>query len=47
VHLGVGWANERAVRFYRAYGFDQLELADYPGALWFTTRLDAAPRNPA
>ena len=47
VHLGVGWANERAVRFYRAYGFDQLELADYPGALWFTTRLDGGPRNPA
>jgi GNAT superfamily N-acetyltransferase len=45
VHLGVGWANERAVRFYRAYGFDQLELAEYPGALWFTTKLDAAPRT--
>ncbi|HZC15597.1 MAG TPA: GNAT family N-acetyltransferase, partial [Caulobacteraceae bacterium] len=39
VHLGVGRANTRAVRFYRAYGFEQLELADYPGALWFTTRL--------
>jgi GNAT superfamily N-acetyltransferase len=44
VHLGVGWANERAVRFYRAYGFDQLELAAYPGALWFTTRL-SDPRS--
>jgi GNAT superfamily N-acetyltransferase len=39
VHLGVGWANTRAVRFYRAYGFEQLELAEYPGALWFTIRL--------
>jgi GNAT superfamily N-acetyltransferase len=44
VHLGVGWANERAVRFYRAYGFQQLELAEYPGALWFTTRL-SDPRS--
>jgi GNAT superfamily N-acetyltransferase len=43
VHLGVGWANERAVRFYRAYGLDQLELAEYPGALWFTRRFADGP----
>ena len=41
VHLGVGEANKRAVRFYNAYGFQRLELPQYPGALWFTTRLDA------
>jgi ribosomal protein S18 acetylase RimI-like enzyme len=44
VHLGVGWANMRAVRFYRAYGFQQLELDEYPGALWFTTDL-SGPRS--
>ena len=37
VHLGVGEANRRAVRFYNAYGFQRLELPQYPGALWFTT----------
>jgi ribosomal protein S18 acetylase RimI-like enzyme len=40
VHLGVGEANKRAVRFYNAYGFQRLELPQYPGALWFTTTLD-------
>jgi ribosomal protein S18 acetylase RimI-like enzyme len=43
VHLGVGEANKRAVRFYNAYGFQRLELRQYPGALWFTTRLGARP----
>lgn len=37
VHLGVGAANERAVRFYRAYGFRELDVG--PGALIFTIRL--------
>jgi ribosomal protein S18 acetylase RimI-like enzyme len=37
VHLGVGEGNKRAVRFYNAYGFQRLELPQYPGALWFTT----------
>ncbi len=47
VHLGVGEANARAVRFYQAYGFQRLELPQYPGALWFTTTLDDEPRGPA
>jgi GNAT superfamily N-acetyltransferase len=33
VHLGVGAANARAVRFYRAYGFHELDVG--PGALVF------------
>ena len=36
-----------AVRFYQAYGFQRLELPQYPGALWFTTTLDDEPRGPA
>ena len=47
VHLGVGETNARAVRFYQAYGFQRLELPQYPGALWFTTTLDDEPRGPA
>jgi ribosomal protein S18 acetylase RimI-like enzyme len=37
VHLGVGAANERAVRFYRAYGFHELDVG--PGALVFAIDL--------
>ncbi len=37
VHLGVGAANERAVRFYRAYGFHELDVG--PGALVFAIEL--------
>ncbi len=47
VHLGVGEANRRAVRFYTAYGFQRLELPQYPGALWFTIALDGEPPSPA
>jgi ribosomal protein S18 acetylase RimI-like enzyme len=41
-HLGVGEANERAVRFYRAYGFTQLDLP--PGVIVFATDL-SGPRS--
>jgi ribosomal protein S18 acetylase RimI-like enzyme len=37
VHLGVGGANTRAVRFYRAYGFDELDVG--LGALVFAKAL--------
>ncbi|HLK24189.1 MAG TPA: GNAT family N-acetyltransferase [Caulobacteraceae bacterium] len=37
VHLGVGTANERGVRFYRAYGFKELDLGS--GALIFALPL--------
>jgi ribosomal protein S18 acetylase RimI-like enzyme len=37
VHLGVGVANERAVRFYRAYGFEELDA--WTGALVFGMKL--------
>ena len=37
VHLGVGAANERGVRFYRAYGFRELPVG--PGALIFALPL--------
>lgn len=38
VHLGVSRANERAIRFYLAYGLDQLDLPipSGPPALYFT-----------
>ena len=41
VHLGVGPANLRGVRFYRAYGFEELVLEGAPpgSAHWFTLRL--------
>jgi ribosomal protein S18 acetylase RimI-like enzyme len=42
VHLGVGVANQRAERFYRAYGFEEL-ANPYPRAasvMWFGVRLD-------
>ncbi len=39
-HLGVGFANERAVRFYRKYGFIEAEKLDPPYAMyWFATEL--------
>jgi GNAT superfamily N-acetyltransferase len=35
-HLGVGFANERAVRFYRAYGFTEAERLEAPyNMYWF------------
>lgn len=35
-HLGVGPANERAVRFYRAYGFREIERLPAPyNVIWF------------
>jgi ribosomal protein S18 acetylase RimI-like enzyme len=37
VHFGVGVANARAVRFYRTYGFDELDVG--PGALVFAIKL--------
>ena len=39
-HLGVGFANERAIRFYRAYGFVEAEKleASY-NMYWFATAL--------
>jgi ribosomal protein S18 acetylase RimI-like enzyme len=41
VHLGVGRANLRGVRFYRAYGFEELVLDGVAGANthWFTLKL--------
>jgi ribosomal protein S18 acetylase RimI-like enzyme len=41
VHLGVSRANARAIRFYRAYGLDRLDLPipDGPPALYFTQDL--------
>jgi GNAT superfamily N-acetyltransferase len=39
-HLGVGFANERAVRFYRAYGFVEAEKLDAPYSMyWFAKAL--------
>jgi ribosomal protein S18 acetylase RimI-like enzyme len=39
-HLGVGFANERAVRFYRAYGFTEAEKLDAPyNMYWFAKKL--------
>lgn len=37
MHLGVGAANERAVRFYEAYGLTRLDVG--PGAIVFATAL--------
>jgi GNAT superfamily N-acetyltransferase len=35
-HLGVGFANERAVRFYRRYGFSEAQRLDAPYYMfWF------------
>ncbi len=35
-HLGVGFSNERAVRFYRTYGFTEAEKLDAPyNMYWF------------
>lgn len=40
VHLGVGFTNERAVRFYRTYGFVVAEKLDAPYSMyWFATPL--------
>jgi GNAT superfamily N-acetyltransferase len=37
-HLGVGFTNERAVRFYRTYGFTEAERLDAPyNMYWFAT----------
>jgi ribosomal protein S18 acetylase RimI-like enzyme len=41
VHLGVGAANGRATRFYRAYGFHELDIG--PGALMFAINLSDPP----
>ncbi len=39
-HLGVGFANERAVHFYRAYGFTEAERLDAPyNMFWFAMTL--------
>jgi ribosomal protein S18 acetylase RimI-like enzyme len=39
-HLGVGAANERAVRFYRRYGFRELARIGPPAnVIWFGTEL--------
>jgi|SRR6185312_14190154 len=41
-HLGVGFANERAVRFYRTYGFIEHERLDAPyNMYWFATTLNS------
>jgi ribosomal protein S18 acetylase RimI-like enzyme len=41
-HLGVGFTNERAVRFYRAYGFIEAEKLEPPYSMyWFATPLNA------
>ena len=41
-HLGVGFANERAVRFYRAYGFLEAEKLEAPYSMyWFAMALNA------
>lgn len=44
VHLGVSRANARAIRFYLAYGLDQLDLPipNGPPALYFTKAFGAA-----
>jgi ribosomal protein S18 acetylase RimI-like enzyme len=39
-HLGVGFSNERAVRFYRAYGFTEAERLDAHTMYWFATVLN-------
>jgi ribosomal protein S18 acetylase RimI-like enzyme len=39
VHLGVGAANERGVRFYRAYGFQELDFGPCPGGMVFVLDL--------
>jgi ribosomal protein S18 acetylase RimI-like enzyme len=48
VHLGVSRANTRAIRFYRAYGLDQLDLPipNGPPPLFFTRSL-RPPSSPA
>jgi GNAT superfamily N-acetyltransferase len=41
-HLGVGFANERAVKFYRSYGFIEAEKLEAPyNMYWFATNLNA------
>lgn len=44
-HLGVGMANARAVRFYGAYGFREIDRAGPPfNVIWFGVKLgDAQP----
>jgi ribosomal protein S18 acetylase RimI-like enzyme len=46
-HLAVGAANDRAIRFYRACGFRQMEqLSPAPSApLWFVINLVPAPES--
>ncbi len=41
VHLGVNTANQRAIRFYRAYGLVEPTLAKAPpkGTVWFAAQL--------
>ena len=42
VHLGVSTANHRAIRFYRAYGFDEFQFANpraTPDSLYFVMAL--------
>jgi GNAT superfamily N-acetyltransferase len=39
-HLGVGFSNERAVRFYRAYGFIEAERLDAYTMYWFAKVLN-------
>jgi GNAT superfamily N-acetyltransferase len=40
-HLGVGVANQRAIRFYRRYGLDELRPSGTPPGqvLWFARHL--------
>lgn len=43
LHLGVGTANARAVEFYRAYGFEEVERTSPEfGVIFFGIRLDAS-----
>jgi len=48
-HLGVGAANGRAIRFYRAYGLEEPELPRPPprGVLWFAKALAPDAEVPA
>lgn len=36
VHLGVSPSNERALYFYRNYGFKELPMGKHPQVIWFT-----------
>ncbi|MGB6116334.1 MAG: GNAT family N-acetyltransferase, partial [Comamonas sp.] len=35
VHLGVAAANARAIRFYEAYGFSQIERDEKHQTIWY------------